>query len=70
MARSASSGACFCDSVMTTVCGSGAVIVFTGVSRKPQPPLNARDRSIENTTSLAVTGEPSENLASVRRWKV
>ncbi len=69
MARSASKGACLAESVTTTVCGSGAVIVFTGVSRKPQPPLYARDRSIEKTTSLAVSGEPSENFAS-RRWNV
>ena len=39
MARSASSGACGWDSVITTVCASGAVMVLTGVSRKPQPPL-------------------------------
>ena len=70
MARSASSGACGCDSVITTVCASGAVMVFTAVSRNPQPPANARDRLIENTTSLAVTGLPLENLASGRRWKV
>ncbi len=38
MARSASSGACGWDSVITTVCVFGAVIVLTAVSRKPQPP--------------------------------
>ena len=70
MARSASSGACGCDKVMTTVCVSGAVMVFTAVSRNPQPPENLRDRSIEYTTSAAVTGLPLENLASGRRWKV
>src|ERR1700691_5406644 len=70
MARSASSGACFCDSVITTVCASGAVTALTGVSRKPQPPANLRDRSIEYTTSLASTGWPLQNLASVREWKV
>ena len=47
MARSASSGACGCDRVITTVCASGAVMVLTAVSRKPQPPENLRDRSIE-----------------------
>ena len=70
MARSASSGACGCDRVITTVCASGAVMVFTWVSRNPHPPVNARDRVIEYTTSLAVTGLPLENLASGRRWKV
>jgi len=45
-------------------------MVFTAVSRNPQPPENLRDRSIEYTTSAAVTGLPSENLASGRRWKV
>src|SRR5580704_3067538 len=70
IARSASSGACGSDSVITTVCALGAVMVLTAVSRKPQPPLKARARLIDYTTSLAVTGVPLENLASVRRLNV
>jgi len=63
IARSASSGACGCDNVTTTVLGSGAVIDLTAVIKNPQPPSNFFARLMEYATSLAVTGEPSENLA-------
>src|SRR4051794_16467931 len=69
IARSASSGACGLDSLTVTVLASGAVTEVTAVMRKPQPPSYFLARLIDQATSWAVTGEPSENLAS-RRWKV
>src|SRR5579875_2626228 len=69
MARSASSGACVCDSLMTTVFAFGAEIDLIAVTRKPQPPLSLRARLIDQTASWAVTGVPSENLA-LRRLNV
>ncbi len=70
IARSASRGACVCDSVKTTVLALGAVIDLTAVMRKPQPPLTAwLARWIDQTASCAVTAVPSENLA-LRKWKV
>ncbi len=69
IARSASSGACGRLSVTTSVCAFGALRLFTDSSRKPQPPWYFIDRSIENRTSSAVIGDPSEKLA-LRRWNV
>jgi hypothetical protein len=43
---------------------SGAVTLFTASSRKPQPPLSAFERVIENAASCAVSGVPSLNFAA------
>ena len=51
-------------SVITTVCGSGVVILSTVLTRYDALPFRYFSRSSENFTSAAVTGLPSENLAA------
>ena len=52
MARSASSGACFSDSVMTTVCASGAVMVLTG-GQQEAPAAVERARPLDRVHDVA-----------------
>ena len=56
--------------VTTTVCASGASMLFTPSIMKDGPPLMFCSRSQDHLTSFASTGEPSENTASGSRWKV
>lgn len=58
-------------SVMTTVDVPCAVTFLIAKSRKPSGPLElAASRSMEKTTSSAVSGVPSENVTPGRSWKV
>ena len=53
----------------TTVDASGAVTVIPA-RRNDGLPLMLMSRLKENSTSADVSGVPSENLMSLRRWKV
>ena len=63
IARSASSGACGRDILITSVCASDAFTLVTLSSRNPQPPFKFFARRIEYAASWAVSGEPSLNFA-------
>ena len=70
MARSASSGACGCDSVITTVCASGAVMVLTG-GQQEAPAARVVAGPLDRVHDVArghrrAVGE----LGVGRRWKV
>src|SRR6266542_2183595 len=57
-------------SVITTVCGSCAVICMSFGYCQLTMASGLLARWKENTTSSAVIGEPSQNFASGNRWKV
>src|ERR1700730_303561 len=56
--------------VATTVSGSGVSMLLIACIRYEPDPWRFFKRSQENCTSLACTGEPSENFALGSRWKV
>ena len=69
-AMSLANGAAGPFSVILTVWGSTASMSFMASKVQKTRLSSAAARSTEKTTSSAVTGDPSENLASGRRWKV